>query len=180
MDKKNRFGFRNSKIFIRFFLGVLTISVVSVLVLASVIFYWFQGKMQQDIATLKKTELQITATVFSDYMRMAEDYTRVLYKSPHLKTIMLSTKKQEWNSSYSAASAQVQSILTLNSFINSIYIMNPDGIAFFAANRTETTEAQQLLLDHVKNNPSVVSQPMLWDMELVSGNIQPTLYSPCR
>lgn len=168
-------GIRKRNIFIRFFAGVLLVSTVAVSFMTAFTFRWFQNKMLSDIEKMKKQELLITGSVFEEYITRCQNFAMTLYRNSNLKSIMLSdSEKREWLGSYSHAVSQVQNIMAVNSFINSIYIINPRDISFFVSNCTESEESQQRLLDQIRENTNYNS-PFFWNADTLDGQSIPTL-----
>lgn len=166
-------GIRKRNIFIRFFTGVLLVSTVAVSFMTAFTFRWFQIKMLSDIEKIKKQELLITGSVFEEYITRCQNFAMTLYRNSNLKSIMLSdSEKREWLGSYSHAVSQVQNIMAVNSYINSIYIVNPRDISFFVSNCTETEASQQKLLDFLRENQN---SPFFWIADTLDGQSIPTL-----
>lgn len=159
-------------IFTRFFIGVALVSTVSVICLAALLFQWFRSNTFEDIKKIKNQELQLLGNTFSRYVTQCEDFTMTLYMNTNLRSVMFS-QSREWNSNYSHAVQQVQSILSIHPYVNSIYIINADEIAFRVSNLTEDESSTQMLFDYIQSTAQV--SPQVWEMHTIDGRTIRTL-----
>lgn len=160
-------------IFFRFFVGVVLVSTVSVVFLAVLIFQWFQSNTFNDIKKIKNQELQLLGNTFSEYISQCEDFTMTLYMNTNLRSVMLSSSN-EWSSSYSHAVQQVQTILSIHPYINSIYVINADKVVFRVTNVAENDASQEALLNYIQTDTHV-GTPHLWEMQSIDGRSIPIL-----
>lgn len=155
-------------LFFKFFLSVLFVSVISVVILTLLMYYWFQGRTLEDISKINKMELLNTEVVYTKYISTSQNFAMELYQSNIIKSTMLSGDTS-WSENYSNAISQVQGIISVNGFINSIYIFNANGIVFNVTKKPEGEEAQKELLNRVKSR-NVMEGPFVWDMRTSLGN----------
>ena len=157
----------------RFFIGVVLVSTISVIFLAVLIFQWFQANTFHDIKKIKNQELQLLGNTLNEYISQCEDFTMTLYMNTNLRSVMLSSSN-EWNSSYSHAVQQVQTILSIHPYVNSIYVINADKVVFRVTNVTENDASQEELLQYVQTDTQV-GKPHLWKMKSIDGRTIPML-----
>ncbi|NMA65207.1 MAG: helix-turn-helix transcriptional regulator [Clostridiaceae bacterium] len=162
--------FANSKYYLKLYLSVFVVSVISVIVLTLFMFYFFKDKTINILNRMNILELHNTETVFNNYIDAAKRSAMELYQNPTLKTIML-TGDKDWSGNYYNAVSHTRSIITANKFVNSIYYFNNDGIVFNVTNKTESYDSQKKLFDLVKNN-SVLNNPIIWDLNVLNYNNQ--------
>ncbi len=163
----------NNTLFIKFFLSVLLISVISVVLLTSLIFYWLQGKTNDDINKINEIELLNTEAVFNSYIGIYQNFAMELFQNLTIKSVMLSGDT-EWSDSFSYAASNVKSIISVNKAINSIYIYGADRNIFYVANKTESKQSQEELFKQLRNN-SVMMSPIVWDMHAINGDVIHTM-----
>lgn len=163
MKSKRLFNIRNYRFFIKFIISVLLTSGISVVILTGIIFNWMKGKMLDDIEQINTNELLVIGTAFQGYIDDAQHTTMSLYQNLNIKNVMLSGDTS-WSSSYYNAISQIRNILTVNQTINSVYVINTDGIVFKIAKNTETEEAQQELFRMITSGDYSVGKPIPWQM----------------
>lgn len=160
----------NNKFFLKLFLSVFVVSVISVVVLTLFMFYFFKDKTIDVLNRMNILELHNTETVFINYIDAAKRSAMELYQNPTIKSIML-TGDKDWSGNYYNAVTHTRSIITANKFINSIYYFNDNGIVFNVTNTTESYDSQKMLFNLVKTN-SVLNNPIIWDLNVLNNNNQ--------
>lgn len=152
---------------IRFFMSLTLISICSVLVLATALFFWFREKTIDNVNQVNESVLLNTETVFAKYMDMVQNYTMDFYRNPNINTIMQSGDSS-WSDQLYSALSQMRGTLTVNAFLENAYIMGLDGPVLMFENNPLSESAKQELFERVKDS-EIKQSPYVWITKMNSG-----------
>lgn len=171
--KFRNFSYKNKSLFIKFFLGVLLVSVFSVIIITLILFFWFNNKTTQDINKINKMELMNIETIFNNHITMSQNFSMELYENPILKSLIYSDEF-EWSDDAYNAISQSKSLISVNRFINSVYVFNKNGVVFNVSTKPEDASSQKELFNIVKSK-TVAQSPVIWNMKRINGENIKTL-----
>jgi YesN/AraC family two-component response regulator len=155
---------------VRFFLSLTLISICSVLVLATVLFFWFREKTIDNVNKANEAVLLNTETVFMKYMDMAQNYTMDFYRNPNIHTVMQSGDNS-WSDQLYSALSQIRGTLTVNVFLENAYILGADGPVMMFENNPLSAAAKQQLFERVRDS-EISKSPFVWNATLNSGQTE--------
>ncbi len=155
---------------IRFFLSLTLISICSVLVLASVLFFWFRDKTIDNVNKANEAVLLNTETVFIKYMDMVQNYTMDFYHNPNIYTVMQSGDNS-WSEQLYSALSQIRGTLTVNAFLENAYILGADGPAMMFENNPLSSAAKRGLFERVRDS-EIRESPYVWEATLNNGQAE--------
>ncbi|WP_307475268.1 AraC family transcriptional regulator [Paenibacillus harenae] len=152
---------------IRFFMSLTLISICSVLVLATALFFWFREKTIDNVNQVNESVLLNTETVFAKYMEMVQNYTMDFYRNPNINTVMQSGDSS-WSDQLYSALSQMRGTLTVNAFLENAYIMGQDGPVLMFENNPLSVSAKEELFERVKDS-EIKQSPYVWTATMNSG-----------
>ncbi|SFF16983.1 Helix-turn-helix domain-containing protein [Paenibacillus algorifonticola] len=152
---------------VRFFMSLALISICSVLVLATVLFFWFREKTIDNVNKANVAVLLNTETVFMKYMDMVQNYTMDFYHNPNIYTVMQSGDNS-WSDQLYSALSQIRGTLTINDFLENAYILGPGGPVMMFENNPLSGAAKQELFERVRDS-EIRQSPFVWSATLNNG-----------
>ncbi|ANY67904.1 hypothetical protein BBD42_16570 [Paenibacillus sp. BIHB 4019] len=152
---------------VRFFMSLALISICSVLVLSTVLFFWFREKTIDNVNKANETVLLNTETVFMKYMDMVQNYTMDFYHNPNIYTVMQSGDNS-WSEQLYSALSQIRGTLTINNFIENAYILGPGAPVMMFENNPLGKAAKQELFERVRDS-EIRQSPFVWNATLNNG-----------
>ncbi|MBB6635723.1 AraC family transcriptional regulator [Cohnella thailandensis] len=152
---------------IRFFMSLTLISICSVLVLATALFFWFRGKTVDYVNKANDSVLLNTETVFAKYMESVQNYTLAFYRHPNINSVMQSGDSS-WSDQLFSALSQIKGTLTVNPYLENAYIMGKDGPVMMFENSPLSEASKRELFERVRDG-LIKESPFVWNATLNNG-----------
>ncbi|MBB3113357.1 AraC-like DNA-binding protein [Paenibacillus phyllosphaerae] len=153
--------FKERQLQIRFFISLSLISICSVLVLATALYFWFREKTIDHVNQTNESVLLNTETVFTKYMDMVQKYTMGFYGNPNINTVMQSGDNS-WSDQLYGALSQVRGTLSVNAFLENAYIMgSSEPVMMFENNPLDETAKQELF--KLVSGSVIKQSPFVWN-----------------
>ncbi|SFA76146.1 Helix-turn-helix domain-containing protein [Cohnella sp. OV330] len=153
---------------IRFFMSLTLISICSVLVLATALFFWFRGKTIDYVNKANDSVLLNTETVFAKYMDSVQNYTLAFYRHPNINSVMQSGDSS-WSDQLFSALSQIKGTLTVNPYLENAYIMGANGPVMMFENNPLSKASKQELFERIRDG-LIKNSPFLWTATLNNGD----------
>ncbi|WP_020618443.1 helix-turn-helix domain-containing protein [Paenibacillus daejeonensis] len=158
---------RSKRLQIRFFLSLTLISVCCILVLATVLFFWFRDKTITNVSQANEAVLLGTENTFTRYKEIVENYTMDFYGNPNIHALMLSGDN-DWSDQLYSVLSQVRGALKVNPYMDGVYIFGrSEPVAIFENNALDP-EAKTQLFDRIRES-RLQASPFLWETTLNNG-----------
>ncbi len=152
---------------VRFFISLTLISICSILVLATVLFFWFRDRTVDNMNKANESVLLNTENVFINYRDIVQNYTMDFYRNPNINSLMINGDNS-WSDQLYAALNQIRGALTVNPFLESAYIFGiSEPVAMFE-NTPLSSKSKDELFNRVQES-RIIDSPFLWTAHMNNG-----------